>query len=224
MNEKFTCIEGVCCAGKSSVIKTLESEGYEVVHETHNLIKLPPFPTNTEEARRNERILVDLEQKRSKLGLNAKTEKSFADRMLPSVIAVTIGMCKVHGFKSALPLFDDIISILEKNPNAFYCDAFVYFKTKLETIEKRNITRPIPLGEDWIGKDTLLPQFHFYDIFGEIVKSHNWIVLPTDEFDTKTLVATVKNIEPAQKRFFEKEQVVEEFKLLKSICQKEFNL
>ncbi|KAB3529849.1 hypothetical protein [Alkaliphilus serpentinus] len=222
MNKGFCVIEGVCNAGKTTLLSSLKSDGFFVVPETGKMASnFPPPPTNFLEARINEKFILDLEIKRAELGKKSSlTKLSFADRALPSVIAITYGYCLKRGYNTLDGLFDDIINIVKKNPYAFHVDYYVYLKITYDTVSRRNTKKK--LSDFWVNKDVINAQINFYDLYQTIMKSQTFITIEADNMNKEELKDKILSLKFKQNSF-DKETLIAEYKQLHSELTKYYH-
>lgn len=195
MKKGFIVVEGVCNSGKTSLLRSMEEDGHSIICETNKRMKnFPQPPKNYKEARRNESLILGLELQRMKEGLEkSKSGLCFADRGLPSVIAITSAYSIINGYNTLDDLYKDIICAIGSDINSFKCDCYIYLKVKPGTVKLRNRLRDNKLDQFWINDRTIRFQLEFYKTYEKIMQIENWMAFNTEEVGTKTLKQKVLN-------------------------------
>lgn len=215
MNNGFYVIEGVCCAGKTSLLRQMEKDGIFMIPESNKMGKqFPPFPTNHDESRRNEKFIFTVEEERSIIGCkNSDKEIRFADRLLPSVLAISFANEVVHGFDSTKEAISDVIEYIKKDENSFSCDAHFYLSVSVDTVLERNRNMEKPLSETWVSEEIIGAQIRFYDLYKEVIKSANFITIDANCCTTEQLKKIILESNPPKVER-DKEIIISEFETL----------
>lgn len=209
---RMIVMEGTSCSGKTSSLRRLVQCGGELIAENITLVPdFPPLPTNYEESRRNERIILPLEDRRC--GMAREVEGvAYLDRMLISSLSISYAW----NYGSFAEFIDDIILYINNTGHLFLGDCTVYLEAELSTIHSRNALRPRLLGDRWVGEEVIRRQREFYRVYAEVAKSENWYVIKTDALSTEDIVKEIQGLTFTQKEVT-KEQRIEEFRQLKKI-------
>lgn len=209
MNQMIV-VEGTSCSGKTSSLQRLVQCGGELIAENITLVPdFPPLPTNYEESRRNEKIILPLEDRRCQMAREIEGV-AYLDRMLISSLSISYAW----NYGSFGEFVDDVIQYIDSTGHLFLGDCTVLLEADLSTIHRRNMLRPRLLGERWVGEGVIRRQREFYCIYEEVAKSENWYVIKTDMMSTGEIVNEIRGLTFRQKEVT-KEQRIEEFRQLK---------
>lgn len=165
MRGEIIAVEGVCCAGKSTIVKRLAS------HLTAGVVpELPEFGRNLfKPFQDGENILyngyrsISIEQVRMKaaLGLNDLAAYVLLDRSFLSTLALGYGAIDLIGTAAYRELADRVLSVVRTNVLSVP-DKTLYINVDGNTVQKRNEIRVPPLGEYWVNPRRVERQNYFY--------------------------------------------------------------
>ena len=207
---RMIVMEGTSCSGKTSSIRRLVHCGGTLIGENITLVPdFPPLPTNYEESRRNERIILPLGAKRCQMARQVEGV-AYLDRMLVSSLSISYAW----NYGSFEEFVDDIVQYIDSTGNLFLGDCTVFLEAELSTIHSRNTLRPRLLGDRWVGEEVIRRQKKFYRVYAEVAKSENWYVIKTDKLSMDEIVKEIQGLTFTQKEVT-KEQRIEEFRQLK---------
>lgn len=179
---KIILIEGVSCAGKTTVCRRLsEEKEYHIIPEAIRYIEritgkqheeALPTPTNEDEEKRNQKILfnVELQKIREANELANSGKDVVIDKSLIAVMATAFAFEKMNGYKTSfamsIDLFKKFLGILKKEKMIF-CDMFLYLDADKDVLESRNYRREHVLDNFWINEELLKYQHIFLEKFFE---------------------------------------------------------
>ncbi len=202
----FYVLEGISCAGKTSIINCLEKKGINIIRENVTFCNdFPPLPTNYSESRRNEKFILELEKKRCNIA-NGRDGLFVADRMIISSLAISYAWDygTIHKF------IQDIIISIRNTDDLLLCDCNFYLDVKYDDVIERNKKRCSLLGREWVGEDIIQRQRYFYDIYKDIVRSENWYDINSSGLSTEEISEIITTVR-IERQHVTKEQRVEEF-------------
>ncbi|MBE5891583.1 MAG: hypothetical protein E7282_11555 [Lachnospiraceae bacterium] len=206
MENRFYVIEGTSCAGKTSVIRMLENAGNKIIPENSTLYEdFPPLPTNFQESRRNEGIILPIENQRCEM---ARSFDGIAvlDRMIASSLAISYAW----NYGTINLFIDDVIKYIKDTGQTFISDCCFHLKVDYDSIVERNKIRKNFLGPRWVGKEVISRQNYFYDVYKDIMVSEKWVDINSVDNTTNQIFDIIENSK-VMKKSVSIEQRVEEF-------------
>jgi deoxyadenosine/deoxycytidine kinase len=183
MKGSFYVIEGICCAGKTTLGRFLaERFGLRFLSEASEWVKeTRPVPLTYEQARENERYFLEIERQRysqAKKWLN-EGKSVIADRDIISTLCIAFGYKQQKKIDTFDELFSDVVDYIKVG--YFYPpNLYLYLSVNNQTVEKRNQLRANTLGDFWIGDEILQAHREFYQQFGSVMKNE-WMHLENNE-------------------------------------------
>lgn len=219
-NKKIFVVEGVCNAGKTSLITHISrfEKNTLKIPETNTMVKdFPNFPTTYEEARRNEKLILRLEEKKAEIINNAKEQLIFCDRMLPSDIAITFAYSRVLKLDTLDRLFEDIINKISQKSSMFCFSNIIYLEVDKRTVELRNHTKK--LTQDWISERLIEEQLLFYKIFNNCMSCYSITSIKVDGLTTEEVYQQVQNIEYRNNLSIDHVELIKCYQKLWTLCK-----
>jgi len=168
---EILAVEGVCCAGKTTLVAGLSKELMTGV-----IPELPAFgrnlfqPFDTKEGiTHNGRRSVEIEKVRmaGALGLSELGSQVILDRSFLSTLAVNYGAVDVIGKPAFQDISDNVLTKLREGELAIP-DKTLYLAVDGETVEARNATRVPRLSEYWTNRGRVDRQNEFYQTLTEL--------------------------------------------------------
>lgn len=158
-------LEGVCCAGKSTIVKRLAAHlkaGVipELPEFGRNLFK--PF-TSSEAVEYNGHRSVPIEMVRmaGAFGLSQYAEYVVLDRSFLSTLALGYGAIDLIGPEAYQGLARRVLSVIHSRELAVP-DRTLYISVNEVTVQQRNLTRVPPLDDYWVDPERVRRQNEFY--------------------------------------------------------------
>lgn len=211
---KMIVLEGISCSGKTSVLHKIVEAGGQLVAENGTLsADFPPLPTNYEESRRNERIILPLEDKRCQVAREMQKD-AYLDRMLLSSLAISYAW----NYGSFDEFIEDVIDYIGEVDHLFLSDYTVLLEADLDTINKRNAQRPRLLDDIWVGETEIRRQKEFYEVYAGLAQSENWHIIKTDDRSLDSIVEEIVNLSYVKKEVT-RNQRINEFLRLKDLLK-----
>ncbi len=165
MRGEIRALEGVCCAGKTTLIKQLAKQlGAAVVPELPEFGRNLFLPFNSpDNVRLNAFNSVNLEKirMRAAYGLTEITPHIVMDRSFLSTLALGYGAIDLIGPPSFKELADRVLTAM-MNDELPTPHKTLYISVDSETVQKRNETRSPKLDEYWVNPERIKRQNEFY--------------------------------------------------------------
>lgn len=222
---KLFILEGVCCAGKSTLSTLMEKKiGLKRIKECTEDQKEWKLPKTTLDAINNEKLYFHIEEGRMEESIKLCSENHdvIADRGPISIVAVAYGYNKRGVFNTFNHAMNHYIQMIEKQ-KYYLPSSYFYLDVDIELIEERNKRRYMDSGlllEDfWINHDAILYQKEFYSYYGELLGGR-WHVLDAS-LETNILLDTIKpRLNMAYSISYNSEVVEEYLELLYMLSKK----
>jgi thymidylate kinase len=170
MSRAITAIEGVCCAGKTTLLKRLAAQQHAaVVPETSEFARsiFQPFD-NGKNILSNALASMPIERIRMQAAadLSKVTGHAILDRSFLSTLALGYGAIDLIGKTSFQHLSRAVIEEIRRDrltvPNRV-----LYIRVDSTTVQKRNETRRPPLDPYWVASERIDRQNVFYQHLSE---------------------------------------------------------
>ena len=162
---EIVALEGVCCAGKTTLIKSMSKElGAGVIPELPEFGRNLFLPFNGRESiARNSQDSIPIEKVRvtAAVGLSAIASHVIMDRSFFSTLALGYGAVDITGPEAYRKLVDSVVDMMRTGEMPLP-DKVLCVKVDVNTVKQRNQSRTPPLDDYWIDGSRITRQNEFY--------------------------------------------------------------